>query len=147
LKQERNSFELRASETKISNEEEKIRGFKNERKKLETQIANLLAQENASAKKIAVIEDFEVRTLKEEAVDLTNEFQELKEVESSLGRMVRLPEELRFLGKNGDGNATYLRNVHGLASKSDVDQLNRTERKACLTYAAFFGAENPRVMG
>jgi len=53
MKQERNAFDLRAAETKISNEEEKIRGFKNDRKKLEAQLANLQAQENASAKKIA----------------------------------------------------------------------------------------------
>ena len=108
---------------------------------MEAQLANIQAQETACDRKMTMIEDYEVKTLKGEAIDLTEEFNNFKEVESSMGSMLQLPEEDRFLGKNGDGNATYLRNVHGLASKSDVDQLTGTERRACLTYAAVFGAE------
>lgn len=141
LKQGNNSYELDAANNKIGACEQKIMKFQKERKKLESQVANLLAQENAESKKMESIENFEVATLKEEAVALTNETLELQEVESALARTVKQEMGDRFLGENGDGSATYLRNIHGLASTSDVDQLNGLQRRSRLTFAAAHGGE------
>lgn len=141
LKQELNSYQLNSAAGKIAAAEEKAQNIQKERKRLEEQVANLKAQETAWTSKAVMIRDFEEKQLKQEAVELTDAMMEIKEVENGFAHMIRLPEEDRFLGKNGDGNATYMRSVFGLSTKGELDDLNALERRACLTCAAVFGAE------
>lgn len=122
-------------------EEEKIATFQKQRKQLEQQISNIDAQEASSAKEIESINDNEVKDLMEEAVWVTDQTQDLKAVEAFVSRTSREPMEQRYFGENGDGTATSLRHIHGAVSNSDVERLKGDERRACLTFAATFGAE------
>jgi hypothetical protein len=141
MRQHNNSYDLNQAKQRIADEETKIKDFRDQIKRLEVAVANLKAQEASSNQKIGDIKDLEVTHYTEEAVTLSDEMQELKKLETSLVRMEKVSTENRYLGRNGDGNAASLRNVHQLVTIGDIDELTLVECHACLVYAVVFGAE------
>jgi hypothetical protein len=140
-KQDNNSQDLKIASTKIEEEKEKLKIIKAEQLTLEDQLANTNAQAAAVRDKIATIQSVEIATLKEEAVLLTEEQTHLKDQGQILKKTLRSFPEDRFLGRNGEGNATYLRNLHHLHSKGDAMRLTLAELKSHLSYAVLLGME------
>ena len=141
IKLDNNNQDLEIASTKIEDKKEELRIIKTEQLALKHQLAHTNAQAAAVRVKIATIQGVEMATLKDEAVLLTAEQTRIKEQGQILKKILRSDPEDRFLGRNGDGNATHLRSLHHLHSKGDAMRLTLDELQSYLSYAVLLGME------